>query len=320
MSKIFIFYNPGAGVSRKIKFNEIVQQWCSKNDWDAEIYATSEGEDLQEVACTKLGKGSWDAVGVAGGDGTVSLVVSALVKERCKLPLLIIPTGSGNLLAKNFYYPMDIRKCLDLLISGSENRAIDLMKVNDSYRILNAGVGFNSRLMQQTTRDDKRRLGILAYFKNIWNSVRRTRQTMFTLEIDGVTNVIRGADVFVPNAGLGLHIRQEDEYLNPSDGVVSVFVTKPSTFSGLFEIIGNVLKGRKRGIEVISRFEFRRELIVRTDRIMLTQSDGEVIGYSPLKIKLIPSAIHLIIPVRINLFAGLPAINNLFDAAKHSES
>lgn len=307
---LFVFYNPSAGGHYKNELPRIIEKWQADHNWKVTTHITDKHDDysrvLQEQPLETL-----NFIAASGGDGTVSLVMEAIHKLKLSLPLLIIPTGTGNLAAKNFNIPLDPLKSLDLLIENSEIGSVDLLKVNGSYRMLNAGVGFNSRLMRDTTQDVKKRYGFLAYFLKVGEALKRTSQVNFLLKIDGEkTESIRGADVFIANAGLGINMKPIKELFDPSDGVVSVFVTGPSSISGLVGIIRNAVKGEKRGVDIISHYEFRQSLEVYPDKVMLVQSDGDIIGTSPLKIELIPSAIQLIIPTRETAFPGFVSLKD----------
>ena len=309
--KLFVFLNPYAGKKKKVEqFERQIVAWAESNEWNVEIYLTREGENLRKVLENKQ-RNEIDVIGAAGGDGTVSEVITAIA--GLDLPLLIIPSGSGNLFAKNFYIPSDVNRCLNLLIEGSEVGNVDLMKVNGKYHMLNAGAGFNAHLMVATTRTDKRKFGFLAYFKNIGKSIRKTKQVEFRLTVDGEPELITGADIFIPNAGFGMHSWIEETLLNPNDGVISAFVTRPSSFQSLIEILSRSLRGKERTFEVIRRFEFEYELKVECDTALPAQSDGEWIGTTPLTITIVNAGLKLIIPSPQNRLPGFETLKDYFE-------
>lgn len=309
---LFVFYNPAAGGHYKNDLLQVIGKWKTENNWNVTVHKTKKHENFTDVLKTENLQ-DFDFIAAAGGDGTVSLVMEAMHKLELTQPLLIIATGTGNLAAKNFNLPADPLKCLNLLLRNSEIGLVDLIRVNGSYRLLNAGVGFNSRLMRQTTRKAKDRFGILAYFMNVFEALRRTTQVNFKLTIDDKSETILGADVFVANAGLGINMKPIKELLNPSDGIVSVFVTRPASFSSLLDILRKVFKGEKRGVDVISRYEFEYHLEVVPDKVLLVQSDGDILGISPMIIDLIPSAIQIVIPTAETAFPGFESINKYFE-------
>lgn len=65
-----------------------------------------------------------DALAVAGGDGTVTLAAAAL-RDGQRLPLGVLPIGSGNDFARDCGVPDDLGAACDALISGVPRR-VDL--------------------------------------------------------------------------------------------------------------------------------------------------------------------------------------------------
>ncbi len=306
---LFVLLNPKAGLTKADILEQKILDWGNTNGWNISIHQTSIGENFSPIVKKATSEG-FQVFAAAGGDGTVSEVVTALREVNC--PLLIIPTGSGNLFARNFYIPTDVQRCLNMLKQNSQVIPVDLMLVNGRYRMLNAGVGFNSRLMQFTTREEKRRFGFFAYLKNVGRSLRDILATDFYLTIDDDQKQIRGADVFIANLGFGLHSWIEENEFNPNDGMVSVFVTRPSNFSSLFQILKNAISGKKQESEVVCHFNVYNKITIQSKRRLPAQADGELIGETPLTIQVIPSALNLIVPLKSDLNLGLDSINKYF--------
>ena len=74
---------------------------------------------VAESCCSE----NYDAVVVAGGDGTINRVVNGLVFN--KLPLGIIPIGSINILALELGIPHNIKKACQRIIHG-QVKCVDL--------------------------------------------------------------------------------------------------------------------------------------------------------------------------------------------------
>src|SRR5205823_631650 len=68
-----------------------------------------------------------DAVAVAGGDGTVTLALSALEGPN-RVPLGVLPTGSGNDFANDLAIPKTIPEALGVLANGG-GRWVDVARV-----------------------------------------------------------------------------------------------------------------------------------------------------------------------------------------------
>jgi diacylglycerol kinase family enzyme len=106
----------------------------------------------------------------AGGDGTVRAVAEGL--RNTEVPLGILPTGTGNLLARNLEL---LRGSLDksaaIAFSGA-NRSIDLGvaamttangETTDRVFLVLAGVGLDAEMIAETRPHLKRQVGWLAY-------------------------------------------------------------------------------------------------------------------------------------------------------------
>jgi diacylglycerol kinase family enzyme len=84
--------------------------------YGVEVHVLAPGEDLRAVAEAAVAAGA-DAVGVAGGDGSLGAV--AAVAVRAGLPFLCIPTGTRNHFAADL--GLDRSRPLDAL-DGRERR------------------------------------------------------------------------------------------------------------------------------------------------------------------------------------------------------
>ncbi|MGX6605837.1 diacylglycerol/lipid kinase family protein [Micromonosporaceae bacterium Da 78-11] len=109
-----------------------------------------------------------DLLLVWGGDGIVQRAVDTLAHAKAKIPLGIMPAGTGNLLATNLGIPADLEKAVDIAFHGKRHR-IDLGKLEGEYFGVMAGVGFDGAMIHDADRKMKDRLGKLAY---VWAGVR----------------------------------------------------------------------------------------------------------------------------------------------------
>jgi YegS/Rv2252/BmrU family lipid kinase len=122
-----------------------------------------------------------DLLVVWGGDGIVqrSLDVLARTKGGAKIPVAIIPAGTGNLLATNLGVPHDLEQALDIAFRGRRRR-IDLGKLDGEHFGVMAGVGFDGAMIQEADRNMKDRLGKLAY---VWTGLRHVNGEAATARI-----------------------------------------------------------------------------------------------------------------------------------------
>ncbi|MBM4255109.1 MAG: diacylglycerol kinase family lipid kinase [Deltaproteobacteria bacterium] len=89
-----------------------------------------------------------DAIGLAGGDGTVMLALSALTGPN-RVPLAILPIGSGNDFAKDIGVPRSVSEAFRTLLNGTP-RWVDVARATpagDRYCCV-ASVGLDECALQ----------------------------------------------------------------------------------------------------------------------------------------------------------------------------
>ena len=93
---------------------------------------------------------------IVGGDGTINEVASELI--HTKVPLGIIPIGSGNGLARLLNIPMDFNSALNLALKG-ENKLIDSLSWNSKPFFCTAGIGFDAYVAKEFSKTQHRGFG-----------------------------------------------------------------------------------------------------------------------------------------------------------------
>lgn len=132
-------------------------------------YETAEADAGVSATLQAIADGA-NVVLASGGDGTVRAVSEALRGRR--IPLAIVPQGTGNLLARNLGVPLGrLDEIVRAAFFGS-NRPIDLgvltiMREDETESehvfLVLAGMGLDARAISATKATLKRRLGWLAY-------------------------------------------------------------------------------------------------------------------------------------------------------------
>lgn len=120
---------------------------------------------------------------VVGGDGTINEVASQLI--HTKIPLGIIPIGSGNGLARHLKIPIDFKAALDIALHG-KNNAIDSLMWNEKPFFCTAGIGFDAYVAEEFSKTQHR--GFINYIKSTLKS--SLRYVPIQIEIDNNTEYI----------------------------------------------------------------------------------------------------------------------------------
>ncbi len=113
------------------------------------------GVDLAALAADEVARGA-DALGVAGGDGSLAIVAAAALAHG--LPFVCIPAGTRNHFALDMGVDRrDVVGALDAFTDGLERR-IDVAEVNDRVFLNNVSLGiYGDAVRQPTYRDAKAR-------------------------------------------------------------------------------------------------------------------------------------------------------------------
>ena len=160
MKKLMFVYNPVSGkmdVSRNL--SEIVEVFSK--DYLVEIHATGRKGDGYKYIMDNLDE-SYDCLVCAGGDGTLSEAVSAVIDKGIDMPLGYIPSGSTNDFARSIGIPDKMKEAAQAIVSG-ECQRFDAGKFNDSYFIYVAAFGLFTEVSYKTDQDLKNVLGHAAY-------------------------------------------------------------------------------------------------------------------------------------------------------------
>ncbi|MEZ4518640.1 MAG: acylglycerol kinase family protein [Chloroflexota bacterium] len=148
-----VIMNPVSGEGKARHLVEAVEARCN-NHGEADILLTARPGHARDLAAEAVEEG-YDIVVAAGGDGTIHEVVNGLFDgTRTRLPVGIIPLGSGNDLAYGLGIPNDIDGAVARIFNG-QRRDIDLGLIEGGSNRPevfenNMGIGFDATVVIRT--------------------------------------------------------------------------------------------------------------------------------------------------------------------------
>lgn len=291
----FVVLNPVAGMVNPALLRRNIENRFSDSGWQTRFHVTEPDENLTAIVQQAIAAGA-DMVVAAGGDGTIAAVAAGMVHSP--VPLGIIPTGTWNAIARNLMLPFSTTRAVKLMTGRHNIKRLDLMEVGDTIHAMNMGVGFSSTMIEMTARTDKRKLGNLAYFSQGLKQVFGLQQRRYSIEADGRRYRGRAAEIFVANYGVvGLNLLEASLAIKPDDGKVDVLILRARTvfdLPGLFWQMFIQRKGRTPKYRQLSAVE---SLVIRTNPPAPVQADGELIGQTPVGVKVLPRCVKVIVPV-----------------------
>lgn len=130
-----------------------------------EIHIPWSKEDLGEFVQRTIAEGT-ERIVAGGGDGTLNVVVSAMMEfdEKPKASLGILPLGTANDFAKAVGLgATNLANALELASTGKPTK-IDVGKMNDKYFINVASAGIGAEATATTSEEMKAAFGGAAYY------------------------------------------------------------------------------------------------------------------------------------------------------------
>jgi diacylglycerol kinase (ATP) len=238
-----------------------------------------------------------DLLIVWGGDGMVQRSIDVLAREKggAKIPLAIMPAGTGNLLAGNLGIPEDMEQAVELAFHGPRRR-IDLGRLNDEYFAVMAGVGFDGALIRDADRGMKDRLGKLAY---VWTGLRHVNGEAPEAKVlvDGVKWFDDEAScVLVGNVGTitgGIHAFDDAK---PDDGWLDVGVATAQGAMQWARALGTMAVGRSDHSPFVRMTRARRVDVELREKLEYELDGGARDAVRKLTIQVAPAAVTVCAP------------------------
>ena len=294
--KVFVVFNPTAGKEGQAdEVREALARHFIPPRWMHEIHETTGEEDVAAICRAACERGA-SLVIVAGGDGTLVGVANGLVHSP--VPLGIIPLGTGNDLARALLIPLKIDEAVELLAGDHAVIQVDAFQVGGRYFFSNVGVGMSPAMMNDTSSADKKHFGRLAYVITMVKRSSIFRLHRYTVTLDGRSRSIRAAEVMISNTTLlkkPPFVFGAPETLG--DGQFEVYVLTARWPWDYLRLVWDMFVRPGKPAAKLSHWVVKQSArIDAPGRFPMVQADGEVIGHTPTEIKLIPKALHVIIP------------------------
>ncbi len=229
---------------------------------------------------------------VAGGDGTVREAASGM--PRAGVPMLVLPAGTENILAK--YLGMTGKaEWLCEVLRANKQSTFDVATMNGRPFLLMAGVGFDADVVRRLAACRTGPITRLDYFGPIWRAFWGFRHPALRVETDGefLTEGRGPAYVgIVPRYAVGLRILDRAV---PNDGLLDVCVLRCSgRLSLLRHAMRILLRRHTRSSEVTYRQA--RRVRITSNEPMGIQLDGDWAGFGPAEFGIRQNAIRFLVP------------------------
>lgn len=257
-------------------------------------------EELRQVAASCVGIGRLgverdliDVLVVVGGDGMVSLGANLLAGTS--VPLGIIPTGTGNDMARGLGIPLgETTAAIEHLRASllGEPRRIDLglirHKAGQTYFAGVLSAGFDALVNERANRMRWPR-GASRYILAMLAELLMLRPREYDIEVDGIPVRLRATLLAAANniaLGGGMLITPDARL---DDGELDLFVLAPIGRLRFLKLFPSVFKGAHTGFSEVDIARVRRVRIACEG--VVAYADGERVGPLPVTVEVAPGAL-----------------------------
>jgi diacylglycerol kinase (ATP) len=232
-----------------------------------------------------------DFVIVGGGDGTVNKVLPSL--KETQIPMLLLPFGTANNLARTFMIPNDIEACLSL-IEKNVIQEVDLGVVNGILFVNVAGLGLSTEVNRKASSWMKRHLGVLAFVITAFQLVTKMKPFRAHITHDKKECQTKSWQISICNGrhyGAGMTIK-DDATLE--DGILHGLTTEVKHWwEGLY-LIPAFMSGKYKKEHEVTLVS-GKEITIETKKKFYIDVDGDIQTHTPAKFSVIPRALKLLV-------------------------
>lgn len=293
MKKLKLFYNPFSG-NKSFKFDlDVCIGIFQEGGYEVHPFRTLHPGDIDTHIATM--DPNYDIIVASGGDGTVNIVLNAMMRRGLHIPLGIIPSGTANDFAIYLGFKSGEVEDVCRTIVSTKPVDIDLGLVNDSIFFINVCAGgFFTNVSQIVDKDVKNALGSLSYYLKGVEQLPQFRKVPFRITTS--EDVIEEDLYFymiMNSAGTGGFTNLSPE-ASITDGEFEFIAIKGKPLIEMTPVLMKMLTGEHihdKNVLYLRDHYFKIECLDPDFKIMESTVDGELGPDMPFEIKVIPKAI-----------------------------
>ena len=294
-----VFANPVSGGGKALKLLPLVEQLLHRYGLATDAFLSSSAADLESQVQREVATGA-DLLVSAGGDGTLHSLVNAA--QTSKITFAVVPAGGGNDFARALGLPLKPIPALELALTGIV-KAVDVVRVRNSagherLYIGGGGVGLDSDTAQLSSHQMRHWPGRLRYVAAAIRSfaVFTPRRVRIICEGPAIDlpwqKAIIASLLNSPTFGAGIRLVPEARI---DDGFLDVVLREDLRFSELVRVLPRLISTGALTLPGMRMFRARK-LRIETDPPVLFQGDGELLGYTPVELEVLPGAAKFLVP------------------------
>lgn len=286
--KAFIVANRYAGNKKTLAILSDLSTFLEGRELSFEVFDTDQEGNAKDTVAKKLTEEFTDLI-IVGGDGTLNEAVNGL---KHKIPVSIIPAGTGNDFVKNVSLGKSRKQQFETAVNGI-TKSIDLGKCNDRIFLNGVGIGFDGQIVEDMVSKRVPLLsGHAAYYYHVLRILGSYQARPFTFHLEeqqlakelilltiGNGTTFGGGFKLMPNAKI-------------DDGLLEVCEIGDLSPLKRFLNIHRLSNGTHDKLNVVKLSQAKKALVEK-NQFLFAHIDGERMGQPPFAIEVLPNAMSL---------------------------
>lgn len=291
MRKVKFIYNPASGENVIVDRLDEVIEAHQRHGFAVVPYRLDRSMNMEEaLSDTKTG---YSHILIAGGDGSMDLLINTMLNMGIDLPIGILPMGTANDYASYLNISKDVTEAITTMLT-SDPRAMDLGQINDKYFVNVASSGLFTDVSQRTHTELKNSIGKLAYYIKGLEQIPNFRKipVKLTSKHGNYEGDMLAVLVFNGRTAGSLDLAYKSQ---ADDGLLDVILIKAVHLKELMPLLAKILRGDHLEDPVGLLYFQTDELLLETrDQDLVSDIDGERGPDFPLHIRCIKGGVRIL--------------------------
>ena len=288
MKKALIIINKTSGMGKKARLEEALIRNLKSQNYEPVIKYT-EPTGFENILAAHAA--SIDLIVAAGGDGTISELVSILGKHNINLPVAVIPAGTVNDFARANNIPLNpilAAKKLDT----TRTKTIDTIKINDISAGYMVAFGNFMTSFAKVNSSVKNKVGRIAYLIKGIKTLIKLNPYRVSIKIDKLEMETDSVFTLVSKISSVGSVEKLLPEARPDDGLLHILNIEPINIKDIVQLIymaftGNITNHRKVMYLTADQVE------IQTSDLKEMNIDGDLYDYKDVKVTVVKDGLTL---------------------------
>lgn len=288
MKKALVIINKTAGMGKKAQLENTLIRNLKSQDYEPVIrYTEAAGfkHIIQEHAPDT------DLIVAAGGDGTISELVSILGKKDINIPVAVIPAGTVNDFARANsipFNPITAAKELDTSIT----KTIDTIKINNTYAAYMVAFGNFMTSFAKVNSSVKNKVGRGAYLIKGLRTLIKLKPYRVSIKIDKLEMEVDSVFTLASKISSVGSVEKLLPEAKPDDGLLHILNIEPINIKDIVQLIYMAFTGKITKHPKVM-YLTAEQVEITTKDLKEMNIDGDLYDYKDVKVSVMKDGLIL---------------------------